>query len=84
MKDYLVLGALFDVVGMCRLVLPNAALLKELAEKVKQIEGVKQASIDIVVEHVHDPKILVTYLENRDNEDRSRPTRENNGKDLIS
>ena len=65
-KDYLVFGALFDVVGMCALVVPKAVLLKELAEKIKQIEGVKKVSIDIVVEHVLDPKMLVAYLDNRE------------------
>ena len=64
-KDYLVLAALFDVVGMCSLILPNAVLLKELAEKVKQIEGVKQASAEIVVEHLHEPKDLIEYLKNQ-------------------
>ncbi|MFI5420255.1 MAG: AsnC family transcriptional regulator [Nitrososphaerales archaeon] len=62
-KDYLLLAALFDVVGMCSLVLPNAILLKELAEKVGQIDGLKESSIDIVVEHAHDPKVLVQQLE---------------------
>ena len=58
-KDYLIFGALFDIVGMCSLILPNVILLKELTENVKQIDGVMQCRIEIVVGHVHQPRFLV-------------------------
>jgi DNA-binding Lrp family transcriptional regulator len=62
-KDYVIFGALFDIVGMCSLILPNAVLLKEIEGKVKQIDGVMQSYIEIVVEHFHQPKILAECLE---------------------
>jgi len=62
-KDYLIFGALFDVVGMCSLILPNVILLKELTENVRQIDGVMQCRIEIVVGHVHQPRFLVECLE---------------------
>ena len=62
-KDYLVFGALFDVVGMCSVILPNAVLLKQISERVRQIDGVRQSYIEVVVEHVHRPKFLIECLE---------------------
>ena len=63
MKDYLIFGALFDIVGMCSLILPNVTLLKELTENVRQIDGVMQCRIEIVVGHVHQPRVLIECLE---------------------
>jgi len=61
--EYLIFGALFDIVSMCSLILPNAVLVKELPDKVRQIEGVNQALIEIVVEHFQQKKALTHLLE---------------------
>lgn len=61
--DYIILAALWDVVGMCSLILPKVALAEELAEKIRQIEGVKDAWAEIVVEHYHQGRVLTQYLE---------------------
>lgn len=61
-KDYVIFAALFDVVGMCSLILPKVAQVSEIVEKIKQIEGVRDAAVEIVNEHVHQSKILVKYL----------------------
>lgn len=61
-KDYVIFAALFDVVGMCSLILPKVAQVSEIVEKIKQIEGVRNAMIEIVNEHVHQSQILVKYL----------------------
>ena len=70
-KEYVILAGLFDLVGMCSLILPNAVLLKEIGEKVKQIEGVTRCYLEVVIEHVHEPKILVEYLQKRINASKS-------------
>lgn len=60
--DYVILAALFDFVGMCSLLLPKVAQMSQLAEKVKQIEGVREVWVEIVEEHMHQGQILIDYL----------------------
>ena len=61
--DNLLLAAMYDVVGMCSLVLPKVASTSELAARVKQINGVKDAWAEIVSEHVMEGKPFLRYLE---------------------
>jgi DNA-binding Lrp family transcriptional regulator len=63
--DYLLLAVLVDITGMCSLVLPKVASTSELAEKVKQINGVRDAWVEIVREHITEGKVFVEYFEKR-------------------
>lgn len=69
--DHLLLAAMYDVVGMCSLVLPNVALTSELATRVKQINGVKDAWAEIVSEHIMEGKPFLRYLERRISRERN-------------
>jgi DNA-binding Lrp family transcriptional regulator len=61
--DQLILAALWDVVGMCSLVMPNVASVSELAERVKLMEGVVLARVDIVKEHIDMAESYGRYIE---------------------
>ena len=50
--EHVVLAALWDVVGMCSMVLPNVAAVGEVAKKVRGVRGVSMARVEIVREHV--------------------------------
>jgi DNA-binding Lrp family transcriptional regulator len=62
-QDSLVFAALFDIVGMCSLMLPRVAATSDLAKKVMQIDGVKLARVEIVAEHIDQSWILGEYLQ---------------------
>lgn len=64
-KDYMILAALWDVVGMCSLILPSVALASEISDKLAKIDGVKQTWAEIVAEHVHQGKVLTRFLEEK-------------------
>lgn len=61
-KDYIIFAALFDTVGMCSLVLPRVAQVSEIVASIKQIDGINEAHVDIVHEHILQSKILEKYL----------------------
>ena len=61
--DHLILASMYDVVGMCSLVLPRVASTGELAARVKRISGVKDAWVEIVSEHFMEGKQFVKYIE---------------------
>jgi len=63
--DQIILAALWDVVGMCSLVLPNVSSVSEIAEKVKLLEGVVAARVDIVKEHIELTETYGAYIEQR-------------------
>lgn len=64
-KDYVIFAALFDAVGMCSLVLPRVAQVSEIVTLIKQIEGISEARVEIVHEHIFQSEILAEYLEKR-------------------
>jgi DNA-binding Lrp family transcriptional regulator len=61
--DQLILAALWDVVGMCSLMLPNVSAATELVDRVKLFEGVVAARIDIVKDHIDLTTTFRKYLE---------------------
>jgi DNA-binding Lrp family transcriptional regulator len=63
LKDYLVFAALWDVVGMCSLILPDVATVSELPERLRQLEGVSTVRLEILKERVDMAAALGEYLE---------------------
>ena len=61
--DSLVFAALWDTLGMCSLILPNVGTMAGIVEKVKKVDGVTAARIDIVREHVDQARELEGRLE---------------------
>ena len=49
--EYVIFAALWDVVGVCSMILPSVATLNELAEKVREVEGVVAARAEVVKSH---------------------------------
>jgi DNA-binding Lrp family transcriptional regulator len=62
-KEYLVLAGLFDIVGMCSLIIPKVSIANVLAEKVRQIEGVNRAWVGVVEEHIDQVEVFGNYVE---------------------
>ena len=50
--EHVVLAALWDVAGMCSMLLPNVAAVGEVAGKVKGVRGVSMARVEIVRDHI--------------------------------
>ena len=63
--ETVIFAALWDVVGLCSLILPNVASAGELAEKVRRVEGVATARVEIVRDHVDRVGLLGSYFEKR-------------------
>ena len=61
--DVLVLAALWDVVGMCSLVLPSVAEANDIAEQVEKVQGVVKARVEIVKDHVVQASRLRVFVE---------------------
>jgi DNA-binding Lrp family transcriptional regulator len=61
--DHVLLAVLFDTVGMCSLVFPKVASTSELAEKVRQVNGVREAWVEIVSEHITKAGVFIECFE---------------------
>lgn len=61
--DRVILAALWDVVGMCSMVLPDVASVTEVAEKIRRLDGVSMARVEIVRDHIDQMGILEGYIE---------------------
>ncbi len=62
-KDYAILAGLFDIVGMCSLIVPKLASLRDLEDQVSQIEGVRKVWVEIVDRHIDQVYAFEAYLE---------------------
>lgn len=62
--DSVILAALWDRIGMCSLILPSVAGASDLVERVKKVDGVAMAGVEIVKEHIDQTKRLDPYTEN--------------------
>jgi DNA-binding Lrp family transcriptional regulator len=60
--EYVILAALWDVIGMCSLVLPDVAAVTRIAESVRQVNGVSMARVEIVKDHIDQVVTLEGYL----------------------
>jgi DNA-binding Lrp family transcriptional regulator len=63
MGEYLILAGLFDIVGMCSLIIPNVSTASVLADKVRKIDGVNRAFVSIVEEHIDQVETFGNYIE---------------------
>jgi DNA-binding Lrp family transcriptional regulator len=60
--DSLILAALWDVVGMCSLVLPSVDAASDLAERVRKVQGVTKARVEIVKDHVDQASRMAIFV----------------------
>jgi DNA-binding Lrp family transcriptional regulator len=61
--DRVILASLWDVVGMCSLILSDVSAVTDLANKIKQVEGVAVARVEIVKDHIDMTGAYTGYLE---------------------
>jgi DNA-binding Lrp family transcriptional regulator len=61
--DKVILAALWDVIGMCSLILPNVSAIGELNDQVRVLEGVATARVEIVRDHIEPMDVFRNYLE---------------------
>jgi DNA-binding Lrp family transcriptional regulator len=61
--DRLVFAALWDVVGMCSMILPSLAPMNDISEQVRQVDGVKATRVEIVRERIDQASVLGAYVE---------------------
>lgn len=62
-QDHVILAALWDVVGMCSLILPNVPVITELVGKIRQVDGVAAARIEIVKQHIDLTRNFTEYVQ---------------------
>jgi DNA-binding Lrp family transcriptional regulator len=61
--EYLVFAALWDTLGMCSLILPDVVTMSRIVEKIRGVDGVAMARVDIVREHIDQASTLARYVE---------------------
>ncbi len=64
-KDYLIFAGLFDVVGVCSLIVPGVGSLTELNRKVREVDGVKEVWAEIVNQYIDQIHLLGEYVVGR-------------------
>lgn len=62
-EKHVILAALWDVVGMCSMILTNISAMAEIAGKINSVDGVAMARVEIVREHIDQMNALDSYAQ---------------------